>query len=163
MTRSTLRAATNAAGATRLSADQRHDPDHRQSVPQPLHPAGERERGHQREGRREGDDRGEDVEPELGPAVGVLVEAQPERCRDEDDRGQREEAEQRREVRPAPASDGRLQDDRDGARETGRGNEFEEAASRVVAVGHPGGDERVLAAEQVGDLEPDEEARPRHR
>ena len=141
----------------RLSADQRHDPDDRQPVPQPVHPAGERERGHEHEGRRERDDRGQDVQPELGPAVGILVEAQPERRRHEDDRGQREEAEQRREVRPAPPRDRRLEDDRHRARQAGRGDQLEEATSGVVAVGHPGGDERVLAAEQVRDLEPDEE------
>ena len=62
---------------------------------------------------RERRDRHQDVQPQLGPAVGILVEAQPERGGHEHDRGQPDEREERREVRPAPPRDGRLEGDDD--------------------------------------------------
>ncbi len=102
-------------------------------------------------------DRDEDVQPKLGPAVGVLVEPESDRGRDEDDPGQSQQREHAGQVGAASSDDAGLEGDDDGPGETGRGNQLEEAAPRVVAVGHPGGDQRIEAAEQVGDLEADEE------
>ena len=124
---------------------------------QRIRPASARTR-HDGQRHREGRDRHQDVQAELRPAVGILVEAEPERGRHEHDRGQPDQCEERREIRPGPTGDRGLEGDDDAARQAGRRDELEESAPGVVAVGHAGCDERALATEQVGDLEDDEQA-----
>ena len=141
-----------------VERDQRDETDDRQTVPHPAHPPGQRQDRHDGQRHREGRDRHQDVQAELRPAVGILVEAEPERGGHEHDRGQPDERKERREIRPGPSLDGRLEGDDDPARQAGRRDELEEASPRVVAVGHAGRHERALATEQVGDLEHDEQA-----
>ncbi len=109
---------------------------------------------------RQGDDRGQDVQAQLRPAVGILVEAQTQRRRHEHD-AVRPMRRAGAEVRRGSTGDGGLERDDDGAGETRRRDELEVAAPGVVAVGHPGGDEGVQPTEQVGDLQADEQRRPR--
>ena len=144
-----------------VEPDERDDPEHRQRVAEPPTQVGHDEARHQDEAGAHRHDRREDVEPELGPPVRRLIEAQSERCRDQDHCGQRDERDERREIRPRATLDHRLQDDDDRRGETRRRDEFEEAASRVLRVRHPSRVERIEPTEQVGHLQahegPDDE------
>ena len=89
MTRSTFRAATNPAGATRLSATSETSPMTARPCPSQRIRSGTGEHRHDGEGHRQGCDRHQDVQPELRPAVRILVEPQPDRRGHEHDPGQR--------------------------------------------------------------------------
>ena len=54
--------------------------------------------------------------------------------------------------------DDTFEHDDDEAGQAGRGDQLEEPATCVGTVGEPGSHERVLTAEQVRDLQPDEQA-----
>ena len=109
------------------------------------------------QGHGQGRDRDRHVQPQLGPAVGVLVQPEAHGRRDEDGDGQGHQGEGQGQVHLRPPDDGQVQPDEDAAGQAGRGHELEVAAPRVVGVGHPDGRQRVQTAEQVADLEADEE------
>ncbi len=158
MTRSTLRCATNDAGANPFRAIEGDEPGGRHHVAEPARPVRGEERGEgrERDGHRGDGDR--HVESQLGPAVGVLVELESERGTREDEDGHRDEHDARDHVPPASPCDRAFQPDDDPARESSGGDQLEVAAPGVVAVRHPGGRHGVESTEQVGDLESDEEA-----
>ena len=136
------------------------DADDRHRMAEPARAVGREEHRQRRQRRGHRGDRDCDVQAQLRPAVRVLIEPQSRSTADASTTSVRRRARSpARGTAAAGAMTWYSRNDEDAAGECGRRDELEVAASRVVAVGHAGGGERVQPSEQVRELEADERAR----
>ncbi|OGO53409.1 MAG: hypothetical protein A2V84_05820 [Chloroflexi bacterium RBG_16_70_13] len=123
---------------------------------EPAHPVTEEERGRQDAGDGQPGDRSPDVEPQLRPAVGLEIEAQPDRGRDEDEPRQPEQRKGADHERSGPLGE-HVAHHQEAAGETDDRDELEVALTGIRAVRLARGGEGVAGPEQVGNLEHDED------